>query len=47
MSSGAILKMFSVNNETEHLILDKSTQTCDVLFDGADFDTYNVFLCKS
>lgn len=43
MSSGAILKMFSVNNETEHLILDKSTQTCDVLFDGADFDTYNVF----
>ena len=43
MSSGAILKMFSVNNETEHLILDKSTQTCDVLFDGTDFDTYNVF----
>ena len=43
MSSGAILKMFSVNNEIEHLILDKSTQTCDVLFDGADFDTYNVF----
>ena len=43
MSSGATLKMFSVNNETEHLILDKSTQTCDVLFDGTDFDTYNVF----
>ena len=43
MSSGAILKMFSVNNETEYLILDKSTQTCDVLFDGTDFDTYNVF----
>ena len=43
MSSGAMLKLYSKDNETEHLILDKSTQTCDVLFDGADFDTYNVF----
>ena len=43
MSSGAMLKLYSKDNETEHLILDKSIQTCDVLFDGADFDTYNVF----
>lgn len=42
MDSGATLKMFSVNNETEHLILDNNTQTCDVIFDGTDFDTYNV-----
>ena len=43
MNSGAMLKLYSKDNETEHLILDKSIQTCDVLFDGADFDTYNVF----
>lgn len=41
--SGATLKMFSVNNETEHFILDSNKQVCDVLFDGTDFDTYNVF----
>lgn len=43
MDSGATLKMFSANNETEHLVLDNNTLTCDVIFDGADFETYNVF----
>lgn len=43
IDSGATLKMFSANNETERLILDKSTQNCEVIFDGTDFDTYNVF----
>lgn len=41
--SGTTLKMFSVNNKTEQLILDNNKQVCDVLFDGTDFDIYNVF----
>lgn len=41
--SSTTLKMFSVNNETERLILDGGKQVCDVLFDGTDFDSYNVF----
>lgn len=43
MNSGAMLKLYSKDNKTEHLILDKSTQTCDVVFDSTDFDSYNVF----